>query len=99
LASRAARLVLPVLCKLALVLGTVQVPGESLEEQVEIKKVGEECLLSESAAAPVRRTAQARRCISHLAGRAPLATAQRLAAHDLAHGHVLANGLRAPMLC
>jgi len=102
IAWKAARVVFPVLCKLALLLAMVQTPTEATGSDAaeESKTVAEECLLVASPSdIRCRSGAQERRCISHVASRAPVATAQRLAESDCSHGHILSNGLRAPLRC
>lgn len=101
-AWKAARVVFPVMCKVALLLAMVQTPTEATGSDAaeESKAVAEECLLVVSPTdVRCRSGAHERRCISHVASRAPAATAQRLAESDCSHGHILANGLRAPLRC
>ena len=102
IAWKAARVVFPIMCKLALLLAMVQAPTEATGSDAaeESKTVVEECLLVVSPSdIRCRSGAQERRCISHVASRAPVATAQRLAESDCSHGHILSNGLRAPLRC
>ncbi|MBX3415263.1 MAG: hypothetical protein KF708_21440 [Pirellulales bacterium] len=101
-AWKLARLVFPVMCKLALLLAMVQTPTEASGSDAaeSSKTVAEECLLVVSPTdTRCRNGALERRCVSHIASRAPVATAQRLAESDCSHGHILANGLRAPLRC
>lgn len=86
-------------CKLALVLPTVQFSAEMTHaDEVESKKVAEECLLIE-APSEARQAASVRHCDAAVVGNPSRATVAR-GPHDHATaGHTLPNGLLAPLRC
>src|SRR5262245_28538005 len=71
---RLGRVVIPVLCKFALLLTMAQATSDSPHDE-ELKKEVEECLvIGLPATARHRGTSQLRRCDSHVARRAPTLT-------------------------
>jgi hypothetical protein len=96
--SRFVRLAAPVLCKVALLLMMVQAPEADTVEGA--KKVAEECVLAEGHPATRPRSQSVlRRDASHLVRRSPVQFLPRIGRGEHARGHLLANGLLAPLRC
>jgi hypothetical protein len=101
-ARRGARLAIGVLCKLAFLLTIVQPPPTETAqpEESESVKVTEKCVAIVSSAVSRRAAAaHGRGGTSRVARHSPITVRQRLSPNDSSHGHVLSNGLRAPLRC
>jgi hypothetical protein len=99
---RLTRFSLLLLCKLALVLTIAQVPGDVVgSDMAEVaQRVSEECLLTEDRSERGgRRQANLRPMASGSLQRCPIRVDQRAISRGHAHGHLLNNGLRAPLRC
>jgi len=97
------RYVVPIICKLSLLLATVQAPLGSMPEEEQVHKcaavsriiaAGAQCRTPGSR----HRTILVANRVRTLDPRRAVAD-QRTADRPASHGHVLHNGLRAPLLC
>lgn len=101
-ALRLAQFVLLALCKLALVLTVAQVPSDVVgADAVETaKQATEDCLLTEARSEMGCLRPAGVRCGALVSLRtSSVQVAQRAASRGHAHGHLLDNGLRAPLRC
>ena len=99
--KRRVRLGLLLLCKAALLLTMVQAPEAVETDPVEgAKKIAEECVLAESCSA----TRSSKHAVQRKVLALPLVGSPAHHFHSsrpcaCCHGHLLANGLRAPLRC
>jgi hypothetical protein len=98
--SHAARLLLTAMFKVALLLALSQAPGEATcTEGAETTKVIEECVLVDAMSEMRSGSTHSRRYTEQVVRYAPIIAAQRVALRDNSQGHVLHNGLNAPLRC